>query len=511
MVIVGVVLVALLPRLLGIEFGLPLILHVDEIEPIKRAGELLADGRLTHMNAWRYPPLLAELLALERALAGCLACDPATLTLHGRFIGAIASALAAGLLVDAGRRLKLPLWAAALAGLSFALCPLAVRLARVVIPDPTMTAWVAATVWACVRLSHAGRWRDYLLCGLFGGLAAATKYNAAMVLLMVGVVHLSLRARDARAWLRLCAAAAVSIAVFGATLIWPWAGRQPFVDGLRYEWYHYDAGHAGFDCDNAAWEAIRYLASFALGPIAAAVLLLAALLMLTRRRALTAEQARPTRAFVFAALAYVLSYLALLGRQHVFFARLVMPMLPVLAILLALSASMIADWLTQRLGAQHRPTIVTVLVGLILLAPTIWTVEQVRAVRDTDVRLVARGWLDANLREPDVRLAVLPKSTLAVVPEGIESITVARNLSIARLRQMGVTHVLYGVGSVDRYRWRPERSAEVLASWDDFHARLAAEATLVQRWEHAPLPDAAHFGDSSRTTHHSPVELWSLR
>jgi hypothetical protein len=498
-----VVIAAFIPRAIGIEFGLPIILHGDEHEPIGRAGQLLAGVPFTETKAWRYPQLLTQLLAIERWLHACDGCDVAALVLRGRWLSAMVSALAAGLLADAGRRLGLPIWAAALGGMLFGWCPLEVCLARYATPDALMIALVAASIWACVGLALEGRRRDYLLCGLSVGLATAAKYNAAIIFVMVVVIHVLARGRDRQAWLRLVAAGLLSVGVFGLTLLWPWAGLEPFLGGLRYEWRHYGSGHDGFDCANAGWEAVRYVFAFALGPIACSCLV-AGVVVAGR------TGNRSMQVFQLGAAAFVIAYLALLGRQNLFFARLVGPMIPALALLVAAAAASLAEAAERRFGRSKRSLILTSIVGLVLLLPAVSTIEQVRAIRAPDTRLLAYRWLEQNLREPDVKIAVMPKSTRVSVPEGVPTLTVYLGVRVDRLEEMGVTHVLFGAGSIDRFRWRPEDNVEALEAWDGFHEQLRAKARLIQRWEQPPLPDAAHFGDSARTIHHSAIELWAL-
>lgn len=524
LVVLAVVLAALLPRLVGIDFGLPAIIHEDELEPVGRAQQLLELGSFTEPQAWRYPPLLAELLAVDRGLRPCEGCEHAVFLLRGRWLSAIVSALGAGLLVLAGRRVGLRLWAAALAGLVLAWSPLLVRLGRYATPDALMTALVAFGVWAAAGVVRHGRWRDYLLGGLAVGLAAGAKYNAALIFVMILAAHLLSRPKQLGAWGRLLAAGGVSLVSFAGILAWPWAGLETFLSGLRYEWRHYGKGHDGFDCANAAKEALAYLFGFALGPLAGVALGLgsiAALFGLRGRKgqAETGEgspdaapkgPARARRDLGYAALAFVLVYLLLLTRQNLFFARLVAPLIPALAVLIALAASVLVELVVDRFGARWRPLATTSTLGLILLLPAVATVRQLQAIRAPDTRRLAYEWIDANLREPETRLVVIPRSARRLVPPGIESTTVYSGMSVRRMGEIGATHVVFNAGSIERFRWRPEQNREALATWEALHEQLKARARLVRRWQHAPLPGARHFGDSARTIHHSAVELWAL-
>ena len=70
------------------------------------------------------------------------------------------------------------------AALVYALTPLAVQHAHFATVDVPATFWISGTLYFAVRhLSEERGPRDLLWCGLWAGLAAATKYNAGLVLL----------------------------------------------------------------------------------------------------------------------------------------------------------------------------------------------------------------------------------------------------------------------------------------------------------------------------------------
>lgn len=66
-------------------------------------------------------------------------------------------------------------------------------------PDSPLLFWMTAAAFFSARIAQAGKTRDYVLAGVFTGLAAATKYNGVLVGVAIGVAHLfSPNCRDLR-------------------------------------------------------------------------------------------------------------------------------------------------------------------------------------------------------------------------------------------------------------------------------------------------------------------------
>ena len=58
--------------------------------------------------------------------------------------------------------------------------------------------WLALSILMALRIATNGRWRDYVLAGLFCGLAAATHYTAGAIAVGILVAHLEARNREAK-------------------------------------------------------------------------------------------------------------------------------------------------------------------------------------------------------------------------------------------------------------------------------------------------------------------------
>lgn len=227
---------------------------------------LFSSEPLAAFVAYRYFVDGSDLIALARAANTLMA------------VGTVAVAM------RLGQRLYGPA-GACLAGLILALMPLHVRFSHLAITDVPASFWLSlALLWA-VRLLQEGRRADYVLAGLFAGLAGATKYPAALVTLPV----------LGAAWWRAPGHRKRDFLMAGATALLGFALATPYVwlDSGQF-WTDFsamgqehllDSGHRGSD---PSWfHLLRYNLRYGLG---LAGLLTLAVALCWRPRAWRAEE-----------------------------------------------------------------------------------------------------------------------------------------------------------------------------------------------------------------------------
>ena len=132
--------------------------------------------------------------------------------LSARILTALMGVLTIPVLFALGRRLYgdiVGLWAA----LFYAIMPLAVVHAHFFTVDVGATLFVALALLASAKLLKKQTWREYLIAGIWTGLAAATKYSVGIVICAPIVAHLMASKPDAR-W----SPRALPL-LFGATLV----------------------------------------------------------------------------------------------------------------------------------------------------------------------------------------------------------------------------------------------------------------------------------------------------
>ena len=243
--------------------------------------------------------------------------------LHAYVLGARAWSRAAGLL----------------AALFLATSPFHMRHSQFVTTD-VPSAWVALVSFAAsVLVLKRGRWQDYVLAGIFAGLAASTKYPAGLAVLPLITAH-GLRWR--RRWLgeggRVAVAGAGAMLGFVmgtpyAVLDWP-----RFLQDLRSQAVHYAAGAHGDAV--GAWNLRAYLEFFwedGLRP-AGCIGLIVGLIALARRR--------PDVALVW--LSFCVPYLLLLLSWPTHFMRNLLPVIAVCSLPIGVGGAVILEYVRGR-------------------------------------------------------------------------------------------------------------------------------------------------------------------
>ena len=269
------------------------------------------------------PPTLADGAALT-----------AKLFLVGRLVSALLGTATIPVLYALGRRMfgrKVGL----MTGLLYGVAPLAVLHAHFLTVDVSATFFVALTLLWSARLLTAQNWSNYVWAAIWAGLAAATKYNAGIVLIAPIAAHFLNKDTDACKRHRggqFVVLIAVAMLTFLIACPGPWLNFDAFWNGiegypgsgLRYELFdHSRSGHGYLftNTGNGWWYHLTVSLPFGLGP----ALAVAALLGL-----IPAWQQRTKPDAML--LAFFLVYFSLSGFSNVRFARYMLPLFPVFCI-----------------------------------------------------------------------------------------------------------------------------------------------------------------------------------
>jgi 4-amino-4-deoxy-L-arabinose transferase-like glycosyltransferase len=214
---------AALLRFWALPHGVPFSVQVDEPEVMLRAVHMMKSGDL-NPHFFDYPSrylYVQALVAVLRFLAGAMQgqwaslaqAPPEAFYLWGRAVTAIAGTATVWVLYHAGMR-----WGprtALLAAVMFAVMPLHVRESHFVLTDVPMTFFVVLTLLLSLRAHERAGPAAFALAGVAAGLAAATKYNGALAVLMpLLCCLLTPAARPSRAM----AAISIFAGMFGAFL-----------------------------------------------------------------------------------------------------------------------------------------------------------------------------------------------------------------------------------------------------------------------------------------------------
>lgn len=198
---------ALLLRLVGFWHGFPVIFNVDEPALVRSALSLRFDLNPKHFD-WphlhfylnyvlyfmyiKFRGLLLDYSFLKETL---LWRDPLIFYYLSRIFNGILGALTVIPLFYTAKTLY-DKRTAVLAALLFAVFTLHVRTSHFALIDVPTTFWLTVSVFFASKLLYNPNYKNYMLSGLFAGLAMSTKYNGLFASLALIAMHLSLMIRN---------------------------------------------------------------------------------------------------------------------------------------------------------------------------------------------------------------------------------------------------------------------------------------------------------------------------
>ena len=353
----------------GLNFGLPYLFRPDEDVLVGRSVRMAAEGSIDPLFA-NWPPLAFYVVAAAEKLTGNLdgatLGDPSGAYLTARILSAAAFVATIAVVFLAARRAYGDA-AAVVAAFALALSPLAVRQAHMATIDFIQTAFVAAALLAGLR---AGSARSFAAAGALCGLAAATKYTGGLSIVFVLAMALQSGQRT-RMVCASIAGAALAFAIPSAVIL---LHPAPYAAGLAF------LGWRGFGHDYGTSLGWIYHSTVSL-PFGMGIggygLALGGLVLSVVRRT------KADRAL----LAFLATYMLVVGASHEVFWRYVLPALPALA--------MLAGGLLRAIPGRLMPPAVAV--ALALLLPSLWaSVSADRLLATTDTRIQAADWLMAH-------------------------------------------------------------------------------------------------------------------
>jgi len=192
MALAVVLIAAAVLRFWAIRRGIPYAVQVDEPEIVERAVNMMRSGSL-HPHFFDYPGLslyVQLVVSIVRFIAGAIGGEWSSLAqaaggsfyLWGRFVTAAFGVATVLLVYQAGMR-----WGARHALLAsglMAVLPLHVRYSHYVLTDTPLTFFVALTFLLSLVAHERGTLGSFVAAGAAAGLAAATKYNGGVALIM---------------------------------------------------------------------------------------------------------------------------------------------------------------------------------------------------------------------------------------------------------------------------------------------------------------------------------------
>ena len=382
-----VLLAAATLRFWALSHGVPFSVQVDEPEIMLRAVRMMKTGDL-NPHFFDYPTLymyVQALVAVMRFLLGAMQgqwsslaqAPPEAFYVWGRAVTAIAGTATVWLLYRAGLRWGMP--TALLAALMFAVMPLHVRESHFVLADVPMTFFVVLTFVLSLRAHERATAGAFALAGVAAGLAAATKYNGALALLLPVLACVMTRAaRPSRATAALSIVGAM-VATFLVAAPYTLLDLPTFLNQFARLSSEYRLNVT----PEPVW--VLYLKHLrnALGR-PGSVLVIAGIAYAVVRIA-----AGPSRVKWTLALLFPLAYFRFISNQNIAFGRYLLPLLPFLSLVAAAAIVGAIERLRDvRVPVLARRAAIAALAAIAIVPPAstaiafnanaarVWTTEQ---------------------------------------------------------------------------------------------------------------------------------------
>lgn len=276
-------------------------------------------------------------------------------------------------------------YAAAGAAVLVALSAVDMRYGIYVTPDALSGMAATLASLGAVLVTREPTRRRYLWTGAAIGLAAAAKYNAATVAVVLVVAHVLTHRRPVADKRPLMEAAGAAIAVFAVVNLGGVLNPVGLVREIGSEGFHYSTGHFGSEGNSPVFHAEWLWRSFGLAlPLAASSLL---------------ARSTAVRRAAIVLLSFIATYYVFLSLFPVRFARNLLPVSGTIAAAAAIGGVVCAQRLMEVSGRRVLASISVVAILVAVLAVPINGTLNALADYGQDPWTEARVWIDENIPE----------------------------------------------------------------------------------------------------------------
>jgi hypothetical protein len=388
-------------RLWGIKQGLPYSYNADEATHfVPRAVGFFSGDLNPHyfLNPPAYSYLLYIVFELwfggADAVRATYTTDPTAVFVVARVVAAVLGTGAVLLTYLAGVRLigrAGGLLAAAILGFGF----LPVFYSHLALNDVPTLAPVALALWGIAGVLRRGRKRDYAIAGLGIGLAAATKYTGAIMLVCLASAFVCDAAGDGLrpALPRLALAVLIGALAFFAANPYSVLDTSSFLNGVSDQASLAAGGQDPVKLGLRQGSGTSYYFwtfTWGLGWVPALAAAGGAFLLLLRRRI----------ALALVLLPAPIIFIVFMGDQQRFFGRWLMPIFPIVAVIAAYGTVELVRWLARFIeprpgrAAGWAVPVLGVVAAVLLLGQSVMAdVHNDGVLSRPDTRNLARNWM----------------------------------------------------------------------------------------------------------------------
>lgn len=473
-------------RLWGLAYDLPNIFHADEPWPLNIAYGMLTTGDMNpHFFDWGslviYVNFLIQVIASWLSGGASIAVTPVifrgmgiafttmpNLVLASLLVSVAFGVATVGLVMAAGKKTSGRISMGLLAGLLMALVFTGVTLSKVITADVYATFFVTMVLLSSLAILKSSRTRAYIWAGIGLGLAIASKYNSALVVLTILAAHFLRNGLKGFKDYRLYLCAGVALLAFFLGMPYTILSLEEFYAGFVSTGQHYASGHAGMEGNTLIFY-LRYM--WETGGILYILAFLEILRgIITRNKVLITIAVFPVVYFIFISS---------------FFVRNDRTFLPVTPFAFMLAASFITFlWQKVSESATRRRQVIgqVVVIALLLVSlilPSLYTARTSNMWATATSRETARVWVEDNL--PQGSKIAYESYAPYIDPEhyAVTSLAMMIDQPARWYRENGIEYLVFGSGMYARFYNDPERYPDQVQKYD----ALFGEFELIKQFQ----------------------------
>jgi 4-amino-4-deoxy-L-arabinose transferase-like glycosyltransferase len=476
--VAGILLLATILRFWAIGSGIPHTTGTDEPEILSRSLTIMKTGNL-NPQFFDYGGLTIYLhaaVASARFISGAMAGEWTSLDqvwegdfyLWSRAVTALFGVMTVYVVYRIGRRWNVTV--ALIAALMTAVYPNLVREAHFALTDTPLTFFVTETLLLTLVAGETGQLRWFLIAGLTTGLAAATKYNGLVAVLMplsAVLVAPTVRLRWSAA-LAVCGAAALG---FLSTAPYTVLDLKSFLNAFGALASHFSRDMPAGAAMDTHLKHIRIAFGFPSDGegLRRSVGWIGFLLSLFGAVVLAAQLRSPIRrTAALATLVFPLTYFWLITHQSLIFARYAIPMIPMMCLMLAIAIWTIGHRLSGP-GAMIPWPLIPLLTAIVVLPPVTQSVSGDRGLDKVHTEELAARWIQANV--PPGKLILIDEPRIRL-PPAYPMLTNTRLIyePLEKYRDQGVAYIVTSSQQTDRIFQDPKAHPGEYADWQKLFA-----------------------------------------
>lgn len=494
--LIGVILIiAFTARLWGINFGLPYAYHIDEPRYLHSAVGIIQSGNLN--PGWFYQPSLYIYL-ITVIIGGYY--------LFGRLIGQFQSTddlfrppysfdgqielpiefllarlltaflgVATILLIYYVARRWMGKAGAIVTALLLAVSIFHVQSSHFIATDVPVAFFIVLTLYAAGYIVDGGNLRHYMLAGLAIGLAIGTKYSAYVIVIPVLLAHLIAWRRGKTRLVSTFLLWSGLVAIGTAILTTPYSllDYPQFIDDVVYEWRHHKViGHIGAEGDSARWLASRLWNSSDRWLTVAAIIGFGLGIWQREWK-------------ILLVLSFALTYFLSMASNLVRFERFLVPLIPALT----LAAGYAFAVIFERWPSRNVRFAMVILLGLMLVEPAIAIIRTNRTLAQSDVRTIARAWIQDNLPPGSKIAREMYAPNLDGMGYEVEKFSRLNENSVSWYKEQGFDYLIFAQARYGNVFNNPELYGEQIAKYQALFDNLELVVTLTGSYVDRPNHD----------------------